>query len=308
MLAGCRGRISLVLVQSISQVADRLLSVFHLAIGRVLKIAGEVLDLFNFLLQVAPEAGEGQDNVLLYIPRLFCFINGDTVVVAQELERVVDAGRFQKIGWCCHVTRHMGKFDKRLGSMFVVGLDLTEVGDEVLEYLSPCYIGRETSVIAQLIKLRQLGVCQHRKGGQPHAGERGYHEAGVWGPTLKSIGEDVSRGSGCRNRAVEDALDIFWVRCRMKGQAPNAAGPTAAAAVAAAAVGRILLLERIVPHREEMVVAGGEAMDRTGALHGDGKLVSGRAVDDGAATLACVPVLDESTSGSGSVCGCKRRD
>jgi len=122
------------------------------------------------------------------------------------------------------------------------------------------------------------------------------------GLTLKSVGENVGRVSRCRDRAVESARGVVRIRSRVEGEAPDAASPVATAAAApsqaAGATHRVLLLEGVVPDGQLLVVASGEAADGVGALHG-GDVVdapAGRAVDDGAASLAGVPLLGEPAS------------
>ncbi|PNY29181.1 hypothetical protein TCAP_00901 [Tolypocladium capitatum] len=125
-----RGRgINLVLVQDIGERVHGLFCAVHFAIDGVLEVAGKVLDLLDLLLEIAPETGEGEDDVLLDLLGLVGLLDGGPVVVAQELEGIVDTGRLEEVGGRGDVVGDVGELAKGLGSVLVVRLDLAVVGD-----------------------------------------------------------------------------------------------------------------------------------------------------------------------------------
>ena len=95
-------------------------------------------------------------------------------------------------------------------------------------------------------------------------------------------------------------MSLVRVAARIKRQALDAAGlhapPTPAAPEAGAAAHRVLLLEGVAPRGETrggelLVIAGIEAVHRLSALHRVAGAVA--ALDDGAPSLAGVPLLSE---------------
>lgn len=141
LLPGRRGRINLTLVQDVVESADGLGGDVHLSVDRVLKVAGQILDLLDLLLKIAPEPGKGEDDVFLNLLGLVGLVDGVLVVGAQKLQGVVDAGRPEKVGRAGNVVGDVGELDERLGPMLVVALNLAEVGNEVLEDLAPGCVG-----------------------------------------------------------------------------------------------------------------------------------------------------------------------
>lgn len=73
-----------------------------------------MLDLLDLLLQVASEAGEGEDDVLLDVLGLARLGNGVLVVAAQELQGIVDAGRVEEAGRGVDVVGDIGELDEGL--------------------------------------------------------------------------------------------------------------------------------------------------------------------------------------------------
>lgn len=91
-------------------------------------------------------------------------------------------------------------------------------------------------------------------------------------------------------------MRLIWVIAGLQGKTLDAASPhapaTAASLEATVPARRVLLLEGIASGEVLLVVASIVAVNRGGALHGAATL---RAVNDGTASLSCVPFLGEAT-------------
>lgn len=56
-------------------------------------------------------------------------MNRSFVVVAEELERIIDASGLEEVGRGRDVVGDVGELDEVLGTVLIVRLDLAEVGD-----------------------------------------------------------------------------------------------------------------------------------------------------------------------------------
>jgi hypothetical protein len=137
LLARCQGRVEFSMAQDILQVVDGPTRVLHLLFHRILEIAREVFDLFYFLVEVTPETRESQNHVLLNLPGFVGLDKGLFVVVAQDLQGIVEATRRKKAWRRRRVVQDIGELEKRLGPVFIVRLNLSKVSNEVLQDFAP---------------------------------------------------------------------------------------------------------------------------------------------------------------------------
>ncbi len=137
LLASGRRRILLILIEVVGQATDSAASVAHFLFDRILKIARELLDLLYLLLQVTAQASEGENDILLNVPCLARLRDGSLIVSAYHLDSVVNAGRLEKVAGRVEVVGGIVEFAECLGALLIMRLNLAEVGNEVLEDLSP---------------------------------------------------------------------------------------------------------------------------------------------------------------------------
>lgn len=141
------GGIDVAVAEHVLQVVDGPPGAVHLLVDRILEVAGQALDLLDLQVEVAPQAGEGLDDVLLDLAGLVGLEDGRLVVVAQDAQGVVQTAGGQEAGRRRRVVEDVGELDERLGLVLVVGLDFPEVGNEVLEQLPPGWTGGAVSAV-----------------------------------------------------------------------------------------------------------------------------------------------------------------
>lgn len=85
LLASGRRRVDVALPEHTLECLHSLAGGIHLLLNRVLKVAGQVLDLLDLLLQVASEPGQCKNDVFLNLLCLVRFKNSIFVVASQDL-------------------------------------------------------------------------------------------------------------------------------------------------------------------------------------------------------------------------------
>lgn len=117
-----------------------------------------------------------------------------------------------------------------------------------------------------------------------------------WARTLEAGCQNLRRITLGGHGAVKGAVCLVGVRGGLQCKTPHApslhAPTTAAALHAAIAAKRVLLFESVPPRWQVQVVVSSVGAVRVGSLH-----VGGVAVDDTAASLACIPLLGEFAAG-----------
>lgn len=98
LASGGRG-VNLALVEDVGESANGLGGGAHLSLDRVLKVARQLLNFFNLLLQIASQTSEGENNILLDVLRLLRLHNGSLVVGAEQLQSIIDASRLEEVLW-----------------------------------------------------------------------------------------------------------------------------------------------------------------------------------------------------------------
>lgn len=137
LLARGGGGVNLILVENISKGTDSLGGSPHLLLYGVLEIARELLDFLDLLLQIASQAGEGEDDILFNLLGLLRFVNGSFVVRSKKLQSVIKAGRLEKAVRRRHIVCSVAELGQRFGTLLIVALNLAKVGNQVLEKFPP---------------------------------------------------------------------------------------------------------------------------------------------------------------------------
>lgn len=103
----------------------------------VLEVARQRFDLLDLLGQVRAKTAELVDDVCFDIAGLVGLRNSLFVEVTEEAVRLVQAAVAEQGSWCVGIVDDIRHFEQRLGAMLVGRRDFSEVGDEVLQKLTP---------------------------------------------------------------------------------------------------------------------------------------------------------------------------